>query len=148
MTRKLPSVTLLRALFKYDPETGVLTRRGQGTKKLSNKVSISGVDYWCARVIWKLHVGEDPVFIDFADGDERNLRFTNLVNRISLSELRSSSRAHADSKTGVRGVFPNGKGGFRAELTLRGVRHRLGSYPSIKAAAAAQRRARARLTQG
>ena len=89
----LPDTEVLRNLFNYDPETGVLSRRsgrraGQPCGYLAGetykgylRVKIKGIHYRVHRVIWKHYYGEDipeGYSIDHIDFDTQNNRIENL----------------------------------------------------------------------
>lgn len=51
-----------------------------------------GKDYLAHRIIWKMHFGFDPVFIDHLDGNRLNNRIENLKNVSPAENARNSRR--------------------------------------------------------
>ena len=84
MIKQLPSLEKLQAVFKYNPETGILTRddkpvgcRGNGC---GYTVKLDYVLYRVARIIWKLQTGDDPgeMYVDHINRDPYDNRWENL----------------------------------------------------------------------
>jgi hypothetical protein len=73
--------------------------------------------------------------VDHIDGDGLNNQRSNL--RIVTRQQNSCNRrVRRDSSTGVRGVFPQGNGTWKALICIHGKQIYLGTYPTIEAAAA------------
>lgn len=143
--RVLPSQTMLLTLFSYNEYSGRLRRRG---KKCGRKVSICGIDYWSSRIAWKMVTGREPVDVIVArDGDESNLRFTNLVE-LTYSQLRTRGVAHSTSKTGQRGVQRTASGKYKAQIWYQNKKYHCGTFSTVTAAAKARKQMRMRLVRG
>ena len=141
---KMPSQTMLLALFRYDPENGVLKRRGTPSGPCGRKVSIHNQDHWSARIIWKMMTGREPVVVvDFHDGNQDNRRWSNLVE-LTKSQLRLKGGAHQTSKTGYRGVYPVA-GGYRAQIWFRGAKVHVGTFKTARTASEAREKRRREL---
>ncbi len=84
---ELPDITLVEAIYRYDPITGELISLKSG-KRVRNddrttgypKVRVGRVTTQVSRVAWLLYYREDPVGyrICHIDGDKRNNRIENL----------------------------------------------------------------------
>lgn len=99
------------------------------------RVSIDAKRYYAHRVIWLWVTGEWPTLrIDHKDGDPSNLRWDNL--RLATGSNNCMNSVSKSNCLGVRGVHLNGKK-YCAEIVLDGVKHRLGRFDTIEAAAAA-----------
>ena len=95
--KPLPPQSLLKELFDYDPDTGLLTNRvtrsscaiegeraGTPEKRGYWQVSVQGTTYQLHRLIWMLMKGEDPGFLTIdhrnrnpSDNSWENLRLAN-----------------------------------------------------------------------
>ncbi len=117
--------TLVRELFDYDPETGVLTWRvdrpqrikagmvaGSRDHKLYLRVKVNGVNYAAHRLIFLWMVGRWPTNdVDHEDLDKTNNRWKNL-REATQAQNRQNRAVRADSQTGFKGVVcrkPNQK---------------------------------------
>lgn len=107
---------LIRALFRYDPDTGVITfrlptlRRQVGelaTVKCSTGhlvVCVGHQKFYAHQIAWILETGEFPDCpIDHIDLDPANNRFKNL-RLATHSQNSANCRVRRHSKTGVKGV--------------------------------------------
>ena len=126
----------LKSKFKYDPETGVITRAvrlgnyAAGTActgKFANgyvKVGCNGVQMLGHRLAWFLYYMEQPPeFIDHIDLDKANNRITNL-RAATNSQNQMNIKVHKRSKTGIKGIMPvRGGKSYRAEVCVDGVRY-------------------------
>ena len=84
----LPPLEVLNDRFKYDPETGVLsrTRWGKGpcgypTEGGYLRIKVNDVHYRVSRIVWKMYYGEDPpktMSIDHINRDKTDNRISNL----------------------------------------------------------------------
>jgi hypothetical protein len=157
---KLPTTRYLGEALDYNQETGELrwrtrpldhfaneTRRAAWNTRLAGTlagavskdgcvIGLDGVLYQSHRVIWKWMTGEEPPpTIDHKDRNSLNNRWTNL--RPATAREQTWNRERQRRKAPARGVFQESKGTWRAAITIDGIRHRLGSFSSIAAAATA-----------
>ena len=80
---RLPSVDRLKAVFRYDPDTGQIFHLYTKKKKTYfEHVSVPGFGTLRAnRVVWALHYGEWPdstLYVDHINGETKDNRLTNL----------------------------------------------------------------------
>lgn len=138
-------------LLTYDRATGVFRWRINGRGKRIGqqagciregyrKITVDGRQYRAARLAWLYVYGSFPADrVDHRDLDSLNDRIGNL--RLCDHAQNMSNRAvFRSSTTGVKGVYRSGRG-WVAIIQARKVRHYLGSFPDIDAAAAAYARA-------
>lgn len=84
--KPLPSVGKLQSLFSYDPETGILWRKGeQGMQVAGGSASngylrtrAGGEQYAVHRIIWKMVHGVESDDIDHINGERKDNRIANL----------------------------------------------------------------------
>lgn len=148
--RELPSQEALRALYIYDPETGVFTRRvdkkrwkagevcGTLTPNGYIAINIDRTIHLAHRLAWVYMTGETPPYgIDHANGVRNDNRWHNL-RLADQSQNGANKRAQKNSKSGVKGIFPYGKNGrYRARIMRLGVCKCLGTYATKEEAKAA-----------
>ena len=109
--KELPSQEELRRRIYYDPETGLITRLTVGhnfnvPQSFGEQISIGGIRYITARVIWKYMTGEDPAtIVDHENRDGSDHRWKNL-RLATRSQNNSNTNLRRDNKTGVKGVYP------------------------------------------
>lgn len=131
--KKLPSQTVLLAMFRYDEKSGALWRKTRRVRGL--KISISNTDYWTVRVIWKMVMGREPVdIVDARDGNPRNMRWSNLVELTHSEHRLLGRRAHSTSSSGVRGVRRTASGKYVATFRHNGKKHVVGTFATVRAA--------------
>lgn len=138
----------VRALLKYDPETGKFARAGRpvGTPNPTNgyiSIGISGNNYLAHRIAWLMHHNVWPEFeIDHINGDRSDNRISNLrlANR---SENVRNSGIRSDNTTGAKGVsFSREHGMYRARIGLNGKRKHIGLFSTVAEASEAIERMR------
>jgi len=145
---------LVRSLFDYDPETGLLTRKvrrgrrragaragGVGSRGYAN-VKIGGRSYRSHRIIW-LHVyGRLPTLqVDHVNGVKTDNRLCNLREASAFQQMANRG-PRVTSKSGVKGVVASGNKWVAAIK----VNHRaiaLGTFSTLEQAAEAYRKAAA-----
>lgn len=143
-----PSLTEVRALFSYDPATGIFRRRvatnnrmkvGEIAGTLDRKsgyvrIRIRNKCYFAHRLAWLYVTGAWPEHeIDHRDRDRANNRWTNLRQ---ATRAQNSANKLAKTSTGFKGVkIANGR--FRASMTVAGKRIELGRFDTAEAAHAA-----------
>ena len=156
----LPDLALLRQIFRYDAEQGVLyhaTRplsmfknerywRAWHTKysgkPISNNqgrgysvVSIAGPSYPISRVVYKLHHGiEPPAVVDHVNGNTHDNRIANLRGATWAQNLMNRPR-QSNNKTGYKGVYwCSHFNRFVAQICANGRVISLGKFKSAEAA--------------
>lgn len=139
----------LKELFRYDPETGILTRRitrnynakagdivGCADKKGYLLAGVDGKTSKVHRIIWMLTYGYWPNIIDHIDGDKTNNAISNLRDVTNALNLKNSKR-QTNNKSGLSGVFWNErKNKWLAYIGSKKTRIYLGTYSTIFEAAA------------
>ncbi len=125
----------LMALYDYDSDTGIFTRKTNHGGEWSGtsptyvtedgylRFSVGGILYRAHRLAWLYVHGRFPSgAIDHIDGDRLNNRIANL-RECTLSENAQNAPRHAraDSKHGFRGVsFQSQKGKWQARIMVNG----------------------------
>jgi hypothetical protein len=89
------------------------------------------------RVIFVMMTGREPELVDHRDFDTSNNRWANL--REATHRTNSCNRRKWAKKTLPKGVMAGKKGVFLAQAGHNGVRHYLGTFPTVEAAHAAYR---------
>ena len=160
-TKPLPSIELLRELFSYDPETGLLTRKislgsrgmcGCVAGSLNNlgylTVGILGRKIGVHRVAWAIHFGAWPVNdIDHKDGVKSHNWVQNLRDVTADVNIQNRKSAQTNNKTGLLGVSPN-RARFSASIKNMGVKVHLGTYNTPEEAHAVYLKAKRELHLG
>ena len=160
---ELPSQELLKTLFDYDHETGVLTHKfrprehfktdrsfkiwntrfagseaGHKNKEYYIETKVFNKNYLVHRLVWKIVHGVDPLHIDHVDHNRSNNRLENLRSVTSLENNRNAS-LQKNSTTKVIGVcFCKKSGKYRSRINVHGKLIHLGFYDTIEQAAAAR----------
>ena len=160
-------VERLRALFRYEPDSGKLFWRtrpleefdppkyfiiwnkrhaGKEAGTVSKKdgyryLFAEGVRVVAHRVIWAMAYGYWPtVALDHEDQDRLNNRLGNLREAgYGLNALNRSMKS--DNTSGCTGVDPKPAGNWHARIMIRGQKIFLGAYDTFEAAAAARKKA-------
>ncbi len=110
-----------------------------------SNVRINGKAYRSHRIIWLVHYGEWPKFIDHINGDISDNRLLNLRNVSQLQNSHNSSRPSTNT-TGYVGVAKVSKGnGYRAQIMCNGESIHLGRFATIEEAVDARIQAQIRL---
>jgi hypothetical protein len=160
--KTLPSADYLRACFDYNPDNGIVRWRtrprehfnGDGAytffcryrqgREITNiekgylNLTLDGVHYRAARVIWKMITDEEPPgIVDHADRNKLNNRWTN------LREATPSQSIHNRliRNNGVRKRYNK----WDARIYYDGVSRYLGTYTTAEEAAAAYENAARKL---
>lgn len=160
MTRKLPLPPSedLHRMFRYDPETGVLTWNPRTNDERWNRVfadkpagGVDGKGYvrirtegnnWNAhRVIWKMVYNEEPEYVDHINGGRADNRLENLRSVTKLENARNAKRGR-NNTSGVNGVhWVNREQRWRACIYVGGKKVSLGDYVEKADAVAARQKA-------
>ena len=142
------SIDRVRAIFDYDPITGVLTRKtgprkGYALGKRSSErlyTIIDGESYSLARVIWLHYYGVWPEkLVDHKDKNENNNRIDN------LREASYAQNSHNRDSSRFNGGVSARAYGFQVRITLNGKRKSLGTYKTREEAEAVYEEARKEL---
>ena len=174
--KALPTPDDLRALLRYEPETGDLywlergaewfadgkdsaerrakrwNARFSGQRALYSASAshgyydgaVLGIGVLAHRVAFAIAHGRWPVGVDHIDGDRRNNRLVNLREADQAENMRNMKR-RSDNKSGVAGIWPLRRGGWRARIKRSGIITDLGVFPTKEAAAEARAAAAQRL---
>jgi hypothetical protein len=128
-------------LFEYDPYTGTLTWRisrggiSAGSKAGSSEktgyalVPFKGRKVMTHRIIWLIHYGYWPKYIDHIDHNRKNNRLSNLREVLSKVEQGQNMKQSAANTSGVTGVkFCKQTGKWRATIRVNGNDIHLGRF--------------------
>lgn len=155
---KRPSYKRVAALLRYDPKTGVLTRRAPapfgwragavagaagGRKHFQRiKVVVDGYPAYAHHIAWLLMTGHWPkTLITFRDGDGTNCRWRNLM-ATSIKRLHTHNRLYRNNTSGYRGVgWHSVQRKWYASIRVDKRAIFLGYFPTKKGAIAARQRA-------
>lgn len=158
---ELISVELLKALWNYDPNTGIFTRlltTGTKAKKGSTACTIesgyvtmiiNGNTYRAHRLAWLYCFGEFPVdILDHINGVRDDNRLDNL-RECTVQENSYNSKVKSDNTTGYKGVSLDKRSGrYRAYITVDGKQKSLGYHSSAEEASLAYNEAAKLLHSG
>lgn len=132
----------LRALFCYDPETGVFTYKTHASRRTPvgsiagsvndegyRHIRADGRAYKAHRLAWLYMTGEWPVeVIDHIDGNRDNNKFSNL-REASRSQNLANSKSFRKGKVSAKGVRQT-PSGWSARIQKMGRSHFLGYFES------------------
>ncbi len=102
----------VRQLFDYEPDSGLLRRKGgrkpypwrkAGVKGLYKVFTYRGQTIYLHRAVWLYHYGTLPAMIDHIDGDASNCRVENLRACTNAQNQYNSSRK-SNNRCGYKGV--------------------------------------------
>lgn len=156
-----PSAEDVRALLRYDPETGVFRWREWrgGTARVGTvagsidshghrQIRLFGELYMAHHLAWFYVTGEWPEDgLDHRDGERDNNRFVNLRPATKAQNCRNR-RKNANNKSGFKGVYFHVRvGRYAAQIRHNRVARHLGYFDTPEAAHAAYCRASAELHQ-
>ena len=134
----------LKELLHYDPETGVFTWLvGKGNVKAGVTaggktalgymgIGIDRKDHLAHRLAWLyIYAVLPPDGIDHINGVRSDNRIVNLRPATQAQNCQNRRKANSGSAINPLGVSP-WKGRYRPRITLNGVKHYLGLYPTIE----------------
>lgn len=156
--KDLPSIELLRHLFTYNHETGVIANRITsshrskiGTEagcvvtvssgKTYRQIRIKGSNYYSHAIAIALVTGTWPTKeVDHKDGDGLNNSYKNLREVTTAQNQHNRQGCQRNNTTGVHGVNVvvrrSGKLMYQARIKVQGVRIHLGVFSTLEAASA------------
>jgi len=148
----------VRSLLSYEKETGRFYWKLRGNPQFDAQyggkqagsidgdgytvISLHNRNYRAARLAHAIVHGEWPEGeIDHKDGNPGNDRWANL--RVATKSQNAwNQRVRKSNKLGVKGVhYDAAKGGYRAQIMAGRKKKNLGTFPTVKQAAEAYRRA-------
>jgi hypothetical protein len=139
----------IRALFDYEPDTGMLRRRegagrvpypwrGIGKNKRYLAATLGGKNLYLHRAVWLWHHGWLPDQIDHADGNAQNNRIENL-RPCSNAQNQYNGPIKSHNRSGFKGVVY--RTGYRkpwqARIVVDGRALLIGRYDTAEEAHAA-----------
>jgi len=133
----------VKELFDYDPKTGNLYRKTRSSNRvqigaLAGVVGKRGYKYvtirykkqYVHRIIFLMHKGYLPKYIDHKDTDRLNNKIENL-RAASSNQNSENSQMRKDNTSGYKGVYKrNGK--WCAKINHNGKQIHLGTFIKIK----------------
>ncbi len=156
--QKMPSITLLRSLFSYCRETGLLTRNSTGkggnapkgssvgcpNKSGHLRVKIGSRGYAVHRLIWFMETGVDPAekVVDHKDLNPANNKWDNL--RLVDHPTNSLNSDRVNKSVTYPGVHKR-RGKWLARIGVNYTRVHLGYFDTKEEAIAARKAAEVRL---
>lgn len=154
----------LKELLHYDPDTGVFL---WATRPARSKVVVgsiagckSGNDYLVIQVDGRLYLSHRLAWlyvhglfpdldVDHMDGVRSNNRIANLRLASKKANAHNVRRAHADSTSGILGVWKNkGRNKWTSAIKFDGKIHRIGSFETSKEAQEAYLKAKREFHEG
>lgn len=153
----------LKQALRYDMETGrfvwsaPLGARGQAGALAGNidsrygyrRIGIDGRLYRANRLAWLYVYGEWPEGdVDHINGFRDDDRIANLRDVSRQMNNQNTRRAISRNRSGALGVSTRRPGRWSAQIWVDGVRHYLGQFNSVEAAATAYIAAKRRMHAG
>lgn len=169
MSKPIPHQKILNALLVYRPGSGRLFWRPRDLSLCSSEAEqlrfntryagkpafasvgnegylvggLFGVVYQSHRVIWKLHHGTEPNFIDHINGDRADNRIWNLRD-VSFQDNMQNQRRPRNNTSNVLGVYRVPKTGkWIARICINRKQINLGTFADFNQAVAARKTAEA-----
>jgi hypothetical protein len=118
-----------RGCIKAGQEAGTVAQIGR------MYVQVDGKKELVHRVIWFLHHGNCPEFLDHIDGNPLNNKIENL-RQATKQQNAMNRKIRSDNSTGIKGIYQkNNK--FAASICISGVNKYLGTFNTKELAQAA-----------
>lgn len=146
--KRMPFEDLCRALYDYNPETGVVTvkvthysKRQKGAVITGRNVTVRGKHIRKTHLIWFLHHGMWPTWeVDHVNRDDTDDRIDNLRDASRRENAQNTSKP---SLTGLKGVYNCGRKTkpWQAQIRIRGHKVNLGRFATQEEAYEAWKRA-------
>lgn len=140
--KALPDIKLLKETFDYDSETGEIKRKGKVAgwvdQKGYRRLRFKGRTLFANRVAWAIGNNKQPpidMVVDHIDEDPSNNKLNNL-RLLTISQ--NTARRNREPKCYQR----NGRWGFQACFTLKGIKYNLGTFKTEEEASKVGRAAR------
>jgi HNH endonuclease len=136
----LISKELLSEIFEY--KDGLLFYKSTGKEAVCfdnkgyKRAHVNGQVYFVHRIVYMMHHGDLPKFIDHADGNRQNNLISNLRSATSAQNNRNRSIS-SRNKSGVKGIYwakPNKK--WKVQCTVNYKQHHIGYFKEIEEAKA------------
>ena len=135
---------LVKTLFSYDPETGNLHRKTRASyrnqigdlvgtigKRGYRYVTIRYKKQYIHRIIFLMHKGYLPRYVDHRDTDRLNNKIGNL-RAASSHQNSENSQLRNDNTSGYKGVYKDKRNGrWCAKVNHKGKQIHLGSFIDI-----------------
>lgn len=141
----LLSSEVLRGWLHYDPNTGLFTRivgcgkgaavgdvAGTLTKNGYVIISVHCLRFMAQRLAFLYMTGNWPTgIVDHKNGCKSDNKWDNLRDATKVLNA-GNAQPHADSTTGIKGVFMAPGGKFRSAIGRNGRQVHLGTFPTIE----------------
>lgn len=133
--RKPLTAERLRELLHYDPATGRFSWRDHRAGETAGHICRGYRTLWIdkyphrgGRLAFLYMTGRFPLYcVDHIDGDPSNDCWSNLREATHAENMRNRKRAK-HNQTGLKGVYPDGRGKWRAEIRFDRHRYSLGTF--------------------
>ena len=145
-------ITKEQLLQEFDYKDGHLYHRHDKTNQINagdragslhNKgyehVRIAGERYLSHRIVFLMHHGYLPKYVDHIDNDRLNNRIENL-RECTFSENRCNAKKYKNNTSGEKGVhFDKAQNKWKAAVSKGGVKHYVGRFADFESAKSAVR---------
>jgi hypothetical protein len=136
--------TLLKELFRYNPDTGIFIRKVSISNQVAGTIAgskdydyirivVNKKRYLAHRLAFLYMIGSMPVEVDHINRNKHDNRWCNLRPITRAANLHNTAPRN---KLGVKGVEVCGNK-YRAKATSGGKFYHLGVHPTIEAASKA-----------
>lgn len=137
----------LKEWLYYDPETGDFTWiKGGFAEKIAGcvhgkyiTIMLRGQQYPAHVLAW-FYVHGKRCLVDHKDRDGFNNRLINL-REATVSQNGMNRRISSNNQLGYKGVIQMASGNYRADITVNGVKIRLGTHTTLEQALKVRREA-------
>lgn len=131
--------------WKLKPAKNILIGDEAGYIRTSDgyrSVMLNGKNYLAHRIVYALHHGCAPEYIDHIDGDRTNNVIENLRECTNAQNM-TNSKGRSDNKSGVKNVnWDSGRSKWRVAIQHDGKQKHIGYFSEIDLAKAAAIEAR------
>jgi len=98
------------------------------------RVTFGDYSYLTHRLIFLIHHGHMPEFVDHIDGNVENNKIENLREATKAQNCRNS-KMQKNNSSGVKGVYPSKRGRWSAKIVVNRTPKYLGTFPNLEDAA-------------